>query len=512
MGHAAVRGFPSGVIAKGFWQHTATRLEESVDRRDFLKFGGVAAIELSAAKLLMSQAQPGMPVMQSAPTPAENSKADFTLRIAPVTVELAPSRIISTIGYNGTSPGPLLRMKEGKPVTVDVINETDVPELVHWHGLFIPAEVDGVEEENTPMVPPHGHIRYQFTPRPAGTRWYHTHTMAGSDLHRGAYTGQFGFLMIEAAGNPGNYDREVFLALREWEPFFNPESEDDDDSSNAGPQPERPKVLDTNTPGLEVGYQMFSINDKSMGAGEPIRVQQGQKVLMHLLNASASMNRRIALPGHKFQVLALDGNPVPTPQSVDVLYLGPGERIDAIVEMNQPGVWILGTDTDDARNAGMGILFEYANQHKQPQWTTPAKSFWDYTIFGRAGTQPAPDATIDMIFQKVPSGAGLFNSWTVNGKEYPHDQEFMLKQGGRYRLVFRNRSEDDHPLHMHRHSFEIVEINGKATLGVMKDTVIIPGYGRVSVDMVADQPGLTLFHCHIQQHMDYGFKALFRYS
>ena len=328
-----------------------------------------------------------------------------------------------------------------------------------------PADVDGVEEENTPMVPPHGRIRYQFTPRPAGTRWYHTHTMAGADLHRGAYTGQFGFLMIESANNPGNYDQEIFLALREWEPFFNPEEEDDDDASNSGPQPERPKMLDTNPSGLEVGYQMFSINDKAMGAGEPIRVQPGQKVLMHLLNASASMNRRIALAGHKFQIIAMDGNPVPTPQSVDVIYIGPGERVDAIVEMNQPGVWILGTDTDDVRNGGMGVLIEYANQHKQPQWVAPAKSFWDYTIFGRAGTQPPPDATIDMIFQKIPSGAGLFNSWTVNGKEYPHDQEFVLKQGGRYRLVFRNRSEDDHPLHMHRHSFEIVEINGKATSG-----------------------------------------------
>jgi FtsP/CotA-like multicopper oxidase with cupredoxin domain len=180
--------------------------------------------------------------------------------------------------------------------------------------------------------------------------------------------------------------------------------------------------------------------------------------------------------------------------------------------MKQPGVWILGADMDDARNGGMGVVIEYAGQHKQPQWMAPAKSAWDYTIFGRAGNQPAPDATIDMIFQKIPSGAGLFNSWTVNGKEYPHDQEFVLKQGGRYRLVFRNRSEDDHPLHMHRHSFELVEINGKATAGVMKDTVIIPGYGRVSVDLLADQPGLTLFHCHIQQHMDYGFKALFRYA
>ncbi len=256
-------------------------------------------------------------------------------------------------------------MQEGKPISVDVFNDTDVPEFVHWHGLFVPAEVDGVEEEGTPTVPPHGHIRYQFTPKPAGARWYHSHVMAGADLHRGTYTGQFGFLMIDPPNSPGNFDKEVFLALREWEPFFNPEEEDDDDTSAAGPQPERPKTLDTSPSGLEVGYQMFSINGKSLGAGEPIRVQQGDHVLMHFLNASASMNRKIALPGHRFQIVALDGNPVPTPQAVDVIYMGPGERVDAIVEMNQPGIWILGATEDDVRNAGMGVLVEYANQHKR---------------------------------------------------------------------------------------------------------------------------------------------------
>src|SRR5713226_7479478 len=292
----------------------AARQEETVNRRDFVKFGAAAAIEMGTARLLLSQMQPGM---QSNAPVSDATKPDFTLRIAPVLVELTPTRSISTIGYNGTSPGPLLRMREGKPVTVEVINDTDVPELVHWHGLFLPPEVDGVEEEATPMVPPHGRIRYQFVSRPAGTRWYHTHTMAGADLHRGAYTGQFGFLFIEPANNPGNYDKEVFLALREWEPFFNPEEDEDEDSDNSGPQPERPKTLDTSPSGLEVGYQMFSINDKSMGAGEPIRVKPGQKVLMHLLNASASMNRRVALAGHKFQVIAMDGNPVPSPRLVD---------------------------------------------------------------------------------------------------------------------------------------------------------------------------------------------------
>jgi FtsP/CotA-like multicopper oxidase with cupredoxin domain len=446
------------------------------------------------------------------PTPA--TKADYTLRIAPVTVELAPDHILSTIGYNDSSPGPILRMREGKPITVDVINDTDVPELVHWHGMLIPSDVDGVEEEGTPMVPPRGRRRYQLTPRPSGSRWYHSHAMAEADLHRGTYTGQFGFVYIDSGTDPGRFDQEIFLSLRDWEPFFTSNMEDDDDDDGrAGPQPEKPATLNTAPNGLEVNSMTYSINDKALGAGEPIRVKEGQKVLMHLLNASAIENRRIALAGHKFQVIALDGNPVPTPQAVDAIFLGAGERVDAIVEMNQPGVWILGATEEKIRNSGLGIIVEYANEHRQPQWIDPPRAPWDYTIFGKAdGTHPTPDQTLEMLFEKIPGGSGKFNSWLVNGKQYPHDQEFVLKQGVRYRLVFRNRTDDAHPLHLHRHQLELVEINGKKTAGIVKDTVVVPYYGRAIIDFVADQPGLSLFHCHIQQHMDYGFKALFRYA
>jgi FtsP/CotA-like multicopper oxidase with cupredoxin domain len=187
---------------------------------------------------------------------------------------------------------------------------------------------------------------------------------------------------------------------------------------------------------LEVGATIYSINDKALGAGEPIRVQPGQRVLMHILNASAIENRGIALPGHQFHVLALDGNPVPTPKTVDQISIGPGERVDAIVEMKQPGVWILGAPEDDIRNGGLGIVIEYANQRRQPQWIAPPKPSWDYTVFGKPGPPPAADPslqTIEMVFEKVPRGMGKFNSFTVNGKVYPHDQEPVLA-GTRYRL------------------------------------------------------------------------------
>jgi len=478
-------------------------------RRDFLKLGSAAFVQAGGATLLAQAGQ--MPM--GTPAPNDATKADYTLRIAPVTVELAPDHILSTIGYNDSSPGPLLRMREGKPVTVEVINDTDVPEFVHWHGMLIPPDVDGTEEENTPAVPPRGHRRYQLTPRPAGSRWYHSHAMAGPDLHRGTYTGQFGFVYVDGGKDPGQYDQELFLSLRDWEPFFTSSMDDDDDDGRSGPQPEKPALLNTDANGLEVNSMTYSINDKALGAGEPIRVKQGQRVLMHLLNASAIENRRIAFPGHQFMVIAMDGNPVPNPQKVENILLGAGERVDAIVEMNQPGVWILGATQERIRNSGLGVIVEYENQHRQPQWVVPTGAPWDYTVFGRASASPAaPDQTIEMIFEKIPSGSGKFNTWLVNGKPYPHENEFVLKQGTRYRLVFRNRTDDAHPLHLHRHQFELVEINGTHTGGIIKDTVVVPYYGRAVVDFTADQPGLSLFHCHIQQHMDYGFKALFRYA
>jgi FtsP/CotA-like multicopper oxidase with cupredoxin domain len=482
-----------------------------VNRRNLLKLGGMALTQAG-----MPRAPLGLrvltPLLPGAAVP--ESDADYTLRIAPVTVELDRSHILSTTGYNGTAPGPVLRMRQNKPVSIDVINETDTPELVHWHGMLIPPEVDGTEEEGSPPVPAHGRRRFQLTPGPAGSRWYHSHAMAMDDLHKGAYTGQFGFVYVDSGNDPGQYDQELFLALRDWEPFFTGTMDDEDDDTHNGPLLEKPATLSAEPDGLEVGSMTYSINDKALGAGDPLRVRDGQRLLIHFLNASAIENRRISLAGHKMKVIALDGNPVPTPRALDSIFVGAGERIDVIVEMNNPGIWVLGSTEKMIRESGLGVIVEYAGQHRQPQWIDPPKSPWDYTIFGTAATSnsPAPQQTIEMIFEKIPGGAGKFNLWLINGKPFPHEREFVLQQGMRYRLVMRNRTDDAHPMHLHRHLWELAEINGKKTTGIIKDTVVVPYYGRAVVDFTADQPGLALFHCHIQQHMDYGFKALFRYA
>jgi FtsP/CotA-like multicopper oxidase with cupredoxin domain len=396
-------------------------------------------------------------------------------------------------------------------VSVELLHETDTPELVHWHGQLLPSDIDGAAEEGTPMVPAHGTRRYVLTPRPSGTRWVHTHTFAGPDTHRGAYTGQFGIVYVEPASDPARYDREVFLATHEWEPFFGAEEMGTD--AETWPQgPVRKPPPDPKPNGYEIGYRSFSINGKSLGHGEPVRVKRGERVMFRVLNASATENIQLALAGHQFEIVALDGNPVPTPRTVSVLAMGVAERIDAVVEMNNPGVWILGTPKDDDRRDGMGIVVEYAGSVGAPRWIAPPSAAWDYTRFGAARAPAPPDEVIPMALGKINGGKNGFNRWTINGQQFDQSTPIGIRQGRRYRLAFRNLADDPHPVHLHRHTFEVTRVNGRTTAGVLKDTIVVPGFGEVDVDFVADNPGPTLFHCHQTLHMDYGFMRLLRYG
>ena len=417
--------------------------------------------------------------------------ADFTLRIQPVTVELTPKHHVKTMGYNGASPGPLIRVPEGKTISIDVFNETNAEEIVHWHGLHIPSNVDGAMEEGSPLIPPHSSLRYNFTATPSGTRWYHTHVAAGRNLNRGLYTGQFGFFCIEPRQEPGNYDAEFFLALKDWDPYWTAQMSDS----------------------LDVAYQRLSINDRSLGFAEPLRVKEGQRILLRLLNASATQLHRVALPGHLFRVVALDGNPVATPQQVEVLELGPAERVDAMVTMNAPGVWILGAIDDHTRDAGMGIVVEYAGQTGTPVWRTPGRALWNYTAFGTQGGAVSAESAVrvPLVFRQKFVSSHWQDHWTINGKQYPHTDPIEVTQGGTYRLIFDNQSTEAHPIHLHRHTFELVNVGGAETRGVRKDVVMVGANSQVQVEVVANNPGPTLFHCHNQMHMDFGFMTMLRY-
>jgi FtsP/CotA-like multicopper oxidase with cupredoxin domain len=497
-------------------------------RRQFLKTAGLAtgALLLSSGDKLAEAESAGRDSASIA-TQTDSGSADYTLHIKNSPTEIAPRRIISATTYNGQFPGPLLRFKEGQEVTIDIYNDTDTPEQLHWHGQQVPVDVDGAAEEGTPYVPAHGKRRIVFTTKPAGLRFYHTHNRAGADLAAGQYNGQVGPVYIEPRQNSGKYDREVFLTFKEFEPTFSRGGDMAQDFlspsapnkalQETGESAMKASLAKGMPHGYEVGYRSFTINGRMLGHGEPIRVKQGERVLFHFLNGSATEIRSLALPGHSFQVLALDGNPVPNPTKVPVLWLGTAERISAMVEMNHRGVWILGDLDNDDRSHGMGIVVEYAGGTGKAQWIAPPPFRWNYMRFAKPGaTASGPDETFEMTFAKENAAEEGFNRWTINGASYPMTGEtvpasFHLKQGKRYRIRMRNASDDIHPIHLHRHSFEIVGIAGKPTAGIFKDVLMLGGYQEAEVDFIADNPGFTLFHCHQKLHMDFGFMTLFDY-
>jgi FtsP/CotA-like multicopper oxidase with cupredoxin domain len=447
-----------------------------IDRRAFLTTAGLAMLGAAGKTELWAQ------------TPAP---ADVQLEIAPLKLEIAPKKIIRTVAYNGRVPGPLIRWPEGKPISIDVVNHTDAPEIVHWHGLWLPSVEDGAMEEGSPMIAPHGRRRYSFMARPAGFRWYHTHAFAGHELKRGGYTGQFGCFYIEPKHEPGAYDQEIFLTLHDWNAYMGGGG----DAS------------------MDAFYDYATINDRMLGYGDPIKVREGQRVLFRVLNASATATHWLALAGHEFAVAAMDGNEVPQQAKLPAVRLAPAERIDLLVEMNRPGVWVLGETREEIRKAGMGIVVEYANLSGEPKWIDPPEALWDYALFAKPAPSPAePDQRIPLVFESRFRGHGDFDYWMINGKSYPKTDTISLQEGKHYRLAMRNKSSDDHPIHLHRHTFEVTSLDGKLLSGLRKDVVVVKANSNAEIDFIAANPGATLFHCHQQSHMDFGFMMLFRYA
>ena len=203
--------------------------------------------------------------------------------------------------------------------------------------------------------------------------------------------------------------------------------------------------------GYEVGYELFSINGKTLGAGRTrIRVKQGERVLFHVLNASATEIRSLALPGHVFRVVALDGNPVPTPAEVPVLWLGTAERISAIVEMDHPAVFVLG-DLSDRRPVarqwaswsifGTARASRYGSSRRLSAGTIRTSARAD-------ASRPEPYDTIELLIVKHNAAANGFNLWTLNGDAFSMKTMtplYKVQEGHRYGLKFRNASDDIHP-------------------------------------------------------------------
>ena len=322
-------------------------------------------------------------------------------------MEIAPGRTISTVGYNGTVPGPLVRFREGVTATVDLFNDTDDSGVCPLARLRRSDQCGwrrgGGQPRGAGAWPPS---------LPAGApafglpvRAHARHVDVGSEprhVHRASLRLRISNRNATRAGTIRRSFWRRTNGILPDHPWRNRKTAVRPTPDAGAPR----KETRSRTDGRSTTGTLRSTAGVWATASR-FASRRARRVLFHFLNASATDSVRFALPGHRFQVVALDGNPVPHPQLVDVLELGTAERIDAVVTMDSPGIWILGTPMDRHREKGMGIVVEYANRSGKPTLGEAARPLLGLHDLRRKPRRfRSPDEVIPLVIGHISGGKG----------------------------------------------------------------------------------------------------------
>jgi len=439
---------------------------------------------------------------------ADADTVRYTLTAEPFAFAPLQGTEFAALAYNGSIPGPVLRVRDGQNLRVNFVNRTHEASTIHWHGFVLPNAMDGVPDVTQPAVGDDQTFTYAFTPGPTGTRWYHSHTPLQ------ALKGLFGMIVVE---DPRDEHADVDLSIV----FHDVPRMSTIDEAMKGVSrapmvdpPGSPELLamaPDDKMGDEVGYIAHCINGASYPKTKPIAVQVGQKVRLRILNANLTQTRYVRLAGHALRLTHADGNLLPQPLEVDILRIGVAERYDAWFEVTKPGAWLLQGISADP------MVFEQAVVIHTPglEGATPLaarNSLSDARVFSYelasgllSGGSHLPAEQID-VKKAYVLGGGDYGSdrWTMNGKIYPDTEKIVVRSGNRIEVRFTNKSDMHHPMHLHGHNFDVVEIDGRILRSpISKDTALVnPNGGTMTWRFTADSPaGRWLLHCHNDIHM-----------
>lgn len=355
------------------WTTFAEAITRPVSRRTLIQgaAGGAAVTALAATHGLVDDAA----TADEAPA-AEPRRHELTLTASEFDHELMPGVVVRAWGYDGSMPGPELRVTEGDTVRVTLRNELPVPTTIHWHGLNVRNAMNGVAGLTQAPVEPGGRFVYEFVATPAGTRWYHSHTDPAFQVAMGLY----GALIVEPRQPAAAHDREHTLVLAEWDGELTP-------AVAAGLERRGPR--DATLRGGELGADLFLINGRMHGAIEPIRIAEGERVLIRLIH-TGSIPHPIHIHGHSFKIVATDGNPVPEVAQLtkDTVLIGPAERYDLSLLGDNPGVWMVHCHIEHHMAAGMMTTLWYDGSEPTGPYDAYAM---DTGAAGDPGTDHGPD-------------------------------------------------------------------------------------------------------------------------
>jgi multicopper oxidase len=507
-----------------------------MDRRDFLKVMAGSCAGAMSAQVLH-------------PFPARAADSDtvhVTLTAWPYRFSPAPHVSFSGLAYNGQMPGPLLRVRYGQRLRAHFINHSGLESTVHWHGMILPNDMDGMPNVTQKPVPDGGEFLYEFKPNPPGFRWYHSHVspqlamgLLGpfivedpreerADVEvvlvfhdvpdmasfRQALAGVSKARMIAPAGSPE-------MMRMQGQAMSGGMSERKGKGGTGGGMDAMMKTMTNATMGDEVAYLARCINGATYPRTEPITVRVGQRVRLRILNASPTLTHYIALGGHRLRVTHSDGNPMPRAVEVDALRAGVAERYDAWFEVTRPGAWLLEAIASDGMAIGQSVRvytpgMEHAEAVRPPQSVKGV----DYFTYPQAGDAAPAHRSLDLGPADVQADFTLghdahdTSKWTINGAVWPHTPKILVHPRDRVLVRFHNPTDMDHPMHLHGHVFRLVAVNGRALRSPLpKDVALVSANGGTAAWLfeATSPPGRWVLHCHNSVHLADGMMTEVRY-
>lgn len=463
-----------------------------IPRRSFLKLAGVAAL---AATGCGSRRQP-MPT----PPPFGTPDVEIALTAQAVEWELAPGKVITAWTYNGKVPGEIIRVREGDRVRVMLQNDLPEPTTIHWHGVDVPTNMDGVPDISQPAIQPGEKFFYEFEARPAGTRWYHTHFNSAAQMDLGLSAP----FIIEPLTPDAPIDREYTLLLDDWVTG----------SAIPSATPTEESMMGSMMGDTGPAYDTFTINGKAFPVTKPLNVRQGERVRLRLINASNMQTFIVRLAGHRVQVTHTDGNPLQSPVEVDAVPIAPAERYDVTFVADNPGKWPLYALDPTHTEGGLKTLIVYdgfeSTTEAELKYSPAGLTLWAYG--SGQGMDFLPLAVGRPRAYELTLSGGMMgsNEWTINGKVYPDTETLKANLNQLVQVRLFNMSMQAHPFHLHGQSFRILSVDGHAlSTPLIKDTVDVSAMmGTADIELVAFNPGDWMFHCHKPMHMDGGMATL----
>ncbi|OUB79181.1 copper oxidase [Bacillus thuringiensis serovar zhaodongensis] len=464
--------------------------------------------------------------------------------------KLSNGVIVPVWTFNGSSPGPEIRVKKGEKVKVTLKNELSAPVSIHWHGYPVPNNMDGIPGVTQDAVEPGKSFTYEFEANVPGTYWYHSHQDSVNQLDRGLY----GALIVEDTKE--KYDKDYTLMLDEWvtdkeemnkqlkemtkgqignKSKGNENEEKNDDKNgmdHSGMDVGSDQKDSSNMEGMDHGnmkmeghdmsmYDLFTINGKSGDLVVPLKVNKGDKVRFRLVNAGY-LSHDIHVHGHDIKVIATDGQPINDPKVIKdkVISIAPGERYDIEFTANKTGKWYVEDHSKNKGAKGMKAVIEYDGSKEMKDKADEKEKLLKVDIM-KYGTKKLGSftlnqeytATYNMDLNTQMNGNEMV--YTINGKVFPDIDPIQVKKGDLVKVKLVNRSKmDDHPMHLHGHFFQVLSKDGKPIKGspIVKDTLNLKPGEEYEVAFVADNPGEWMFHCHDLHHASAGMVTEVNYT